>query len=271
MPGIERNVSGILLNVGINREHVDHNGTPLPEWSMLLDAGEGTYAQMVSAYGPKVDVVLQNLKCVHISHIHADHHLGIVQVLQERNTLLGAEAAARNPLLIIAPRQLERWLADYTTAVSQELHYTIVGHGALYQGNNNCPELLKEAGLVAVESINVAHCKSAVGAIIIHKDGWKLVYSGDTRPCNALVSAGQGATLLIHEATFPDDMMVQTTTKKTSCIHHIHRIPSIHHTNLSIHPSIHQPIHPYIYICMYIYISISISISPSSSFFLPHT
>ena len=30
---------------------------------------------------------------------------------------------------------------------------------------------------------------------------FKLVYSGDTRPCHELIDAGRGATILIHEAT----------------------------------------------------------------------
>ena len=30
-------------------------------------------------------------------------------------------------------------------------------------------------------------------------------YSGDTKPCQALVAAGKDATLLIHEATLEDD------------------------------------------------------------------
>lgn len=31
-------------------------------------------------------------------------------------------------------------------------------------------------------------------------------FSGDTMPCDALVEEGQGASLLIHEATIEDDM-----------------------------------------------------------------
>jgi ribonuclease Z len=31
-------------------------------------------------------------------------------------------------------------------------------------------------------------------------------YSGDTMPCDALVKAGDGATLLIHEATIDDEL-----------------------------------------------------------------
>lgn len=43
--------------------------------SILLDCGEGTYGQLYRHYGKYVDRVLLQLKCVFISHIHADHHL----------------------------------------------------------------------------------------------------------------------------------------------------------------------------------------------------
>ena len=43
--------------------------------SILLDCGEGTYGQLYRHYGKYVDRVLRRLKCVFISHIHADHHL----------------------------------------------------------------------------------------------------------------------------------------------------------------------------------------------------
>ena len=43
-----------------------------------------------------------------------------------------------------------------------------------------------------------------------------MVYSGDTRPCDALVAAGRGATLLIHEATFDDDLADDARAKRHS-------------------------------------------------------
>lgn len=44
--------------------------------SMLLDCGEGTYGQLYRHYGEFfANRVLLRLKCVFISHIHADHHL----------------------------------------------------------------------------------------------------------------------------------------------------------------------------------------------------
>jgi ribonuclease Z len=46
--------------------------------------------------------------------------------------------------------------------------------------------------------------------------GWKLVYSGDTRPCAALARAGAGATLLIHEATFAPALASHARRKRHS-------------------------------------------------------
>lgn len=37
----------------------------------------------------------------------------------------------------------------------------------------------------------VRHCKHAFGCALVHSSGWKLVYSGDTMPCEALVQMGK--------------------------------------------------------------------------------
>jgi len=46
----------------------------------------------------------------------------------------------------------------------------------------------------------------------------RIVYSGDCRPSTALASAGQGASLLIHEATFSDCLAVDAV-RKGHCTH----------------------------------------------------
>ncbi|XP_038984994.1 tRNAse Z TRZ4, mitochondrial isoform X2 [Phoenix dactylifera] len=77
-------------------------------------------------------------------------------------------------------------------------------------------EVLPAAGLEALYSVPVVHCPQAFGVVLKATErvnsvgkvipGWKLVYSGDTRPCQALIDASHGATVLIHEATFEDSM-----------------------------------------------------------------
>ncbi|KAI8335569.1 beta-lactamase-like protein [Chlamydoabsidia padenii] len=80
----------------------------------------------------------------------------------------------------------------------------------------NLDELKNLLGLSKIQAVAVDHCRYAYGLVLNHKTGWKLVYSGDTRPCDRLIEAGQGATLLIHEATLEDDMMEEAIAKKHS-------------------------------------------------------
>ena len=65
-------------------------------------------------------------------------------------------------------------------------------------------------GLSRLVSVPVTHCAHSYGIVLEGAtspggaDPWKIVYSGDTRPCDALTQAAAGATVLIHEATFED-------------------------------------------------------------------
>lgn len=45
---------------------------------------------------------------------------------------------------------------------------------------------------------------------------FKLTFSGDTLPCDELVELGRDSTLLIHEATLEDTLMVSAAQKKHS-------------------------------------------------------
>ena len=67
-----------------------------------------------------------------------------------------------------------------------------------------------------MKAVSVNHCHDAFGLVVTHRDGWKLVYSGDTRPCKALQEAGQDCTLLIHEATFEPALIEHAKAKKHS-------------------------------------------------------
>ena len=67
-----------------------------------------------------------------------------------------------------------------------------------------------------MQAVPVSHCHDAFGLVMLHKNGWKLVYSGDTRPCRALQEAGKGCTLLIHEATFEPALIEHARAKKHS-------------------------------------------------------
>lgn len=55
----------------------------------------------------------------------------------------------------------------------------------------------------STDVIQVHHTRMANG-FVIRANGKRLVFSGDTKPCDLLVEEGKDADLLIHEATFED-------------------------------------------------------------------
>jgi ribonuclease Z len=62
----------------------------------------------------------------------------------------------------------------------------------------------------------VRHCKGALALSIVFPDGFKVSYSGDCRPSDKFASIGHGSTVLIHEATFQDDMVGSALAKRHS-------------------------------------------------------
>lgn len=47
-------------------------------------------------------------------------------------------------------------------------------------------------------------------------DGFKFSYSGDCRPSKAFAEIGKGTTVLVHEATFDDELHIDAVAKKHS-------------------------------------------------------
>lgn len=244
MPSKYRNVSAIFMQ------------RSFLEASFLVDCGEGTLGQLRRRYGPAgAELAIQRLKFIWISHIHADHHVGILRILTERRRILSrglSEGATCPPLLVVGPTPLRDLLEAYRSV--EELNFTFLDcretlgdrwwgesggllggrrgktgglspfwlKGGFRGGTKGSAEgfrllktVLEESGLANLESVPVFHCKEAFGLAIEakgreetngesggeegEKRGWKVVYSGDTRPCEAMVEASRGATLLIHE------------------------------------------------------------------------
>lgn len=75
-----------------------------------MDCGEGTVGQIQRLYGPRADEIMKRIKCVAITHLHADHHLGLFGILQERRRVLGDHTT---PVLLLAPYPITSWLNYY--------------------------------------------------------------------------------------------------------------------------------------------------------------
>ncbi|XP_054784169.1 tRNase Z TRZ3, mitochondrial-like isoform X2 [Prosopis cineraria] len=261
-PSKYRNVSSIYINL-------------FSKGGLLLDCGEGTLGQLKRRYGVDgADDAVRALKCIWISHIHADHHTGLARILALRRDLL--KGFPHEPLLVVGPRQLKRYLDAYhrlenldmqfldcrhTTVAALEAYEdgepdkndsqmtvpkidsTLFAKGSRMQSYFKRPDspidknvvypvlkklkrVMQEAGLESLISFPVVHCPQAFGVVLKAAErvnslgkvipGWKIVYSGDTRPCPELVEASRGATILIHEATFEDALLEEAISRNHS-------------------------------------------------------
>jgi ribonuclease Z len=204
--------------------------------TILFDCGEGTQRQMMR-YG-----VGFSFTEVFFTHFHADHMLGITGLLrtmglQDRTapvTLYGPRGAHRIlgaamslgiernkfPVEVVEIRAGDRLRRDeYDIVVFETEHradtvgYALAEHTRLGRFH---PDRARELGVpegplwgrlhkgetVTLDDGRTVGPPDLVGA---PRRGRTLVYSGDTRPHLALLTAARGADLLIHEATFGGD------------------------------------------------------------------
>ncbi len=203
---------------------------------LLIDCAEGTQRQLLRS-----DVGLVELREIFLTHYHADHFLGLPGMLKTfalrgRETSLtvygppGLEelfASLRRifgrltyPLELVELRPgvaLER--DDYRLEAFAVEHggpafgyaliederpgrFDVAGADAL--GVPNGPErgALQRGEPVTLADGRVVSPGDVLGPA---RPGRKVVFSGDTAPCHAVLEAAVGADLLVHEATFCAD------------------------------------------------------------------
>ncbi|EGE08326.1 tRNA processing endoribonuclease Trz1 [Trichophyton equinum CBS 127.97] len=85
--------------------------------------------------------------------------------------------------------------------------------------NSPLTELLKQGtGLDAILTTPVSHCQGAKAVSLVFPTGFKVSYSGDCRPSTRFIDMGRGSTVLIHEATFDDNMLSDAVAKRHSTV-----------------------------------------------------
>ncbi|KAF8464107.1 beta-lactamase-like protein [Kalaharituber pfeilii] len=215
MPSKYRNVSATLLRIpGVG--------------SILFDCGEGTLGQLSRLYGlDELQDVLRDIKCIYISHLHADHHLGTTAVLKAwykaKHDGMPAPAIA-TPMM---PYGLSHWkkynglLGEYSDVEDfgdSWIKFLATDQIRIGEGDTlqHLESLYRALSLSEIQTAKANHCIGASTCAFTFQDGFKFAYSGDTRPTQEFVRIGQGATLLLHEATFDDELSAEAVAKKHS-------------------------------------------------------
>ncbi|GAM24240.1 hypothetical protein SAMD00019534_074150 [Acytostelium subglobosum LB1] len=199
-PSKQRNVTGHLIET-VKGEY------------MFMDCGEGTLGQVTRFFGREVTKdILTNLRLIWISHMHADHHLGVPLVLEK-----AAKARAQRPdiprLVVIGPSELIDWLEG----MKEVIHTDHIG----FKFDDPSPLIdtcLEKLNVHSINNVFVDHCPDARGLVMEMKDGFKLSFSGDTRPSDNFIKEGKCSHIMIHEATFEDGLESDAIDKKHSTI-----------------------------------------------------
>ena len=221
-PTIHRNLSGLAVKADADL--------------LLFDCGEGSQRQMIR-YGTGFSV-----NAVFFTHFHADHYLGIIGFLrtlgmmgrEEKLVLHGPAPAKRllNQAVHLGVDQLGFPLEILEVKdgdVVKRNGYSVRAVGVQHRINALGFVLEEEtrAGRFNLEQTRALGVREGPdfgrlqrGESVVALDGRtvqpsevmgpsrpgrKLVLSGDTRPCEAMVEAARNADILVHESTFSDD------------------------------------------------------------------
>lgn len=171
IPTKYRNVSSCLIN--INKKVI------------LLDCGEGTINQIDNAFGNLN--ILKELSLIIISHAHADHFLGMFSIINY------VYNSFNKKLNIIAPNNLKKYINFFN--YNNKINFI--------ESNS----LNKNIDNIIIKSCEVQH-RIYSNAFVLDINGFRLSYSGDCRPSLEFAKLAYNSDIMIHEATFNDDMEI---------------------------------------------------------------
>ncbi len=201
---------------------------------LLFDCGEGTQRQM-----SKIKISPMKINKIFITHFHGDHFLGIPGIIQSMGF-----RGRNEPLHIFGPPGLfeitEHMMSlgyftlpfdinvhevkkgivveeeDYKISCCETDH--VIPNLAYCIEEKRMPKFLRERAIEHGVKPGPDFGKLQrgipvkVGSKIIkpeyvlgeERKGRKIVYSGDTRPCDQMIKFSKDADILIHESTFED-------------------------------------------------------------------
>ena len=154
---------------------------------LLVDSGDGTLRDLI-----KIKYDFNRLKGILITHEHFDHICGLYALLnfmrlleRKRKLLIVAPKPIRHVHLLLKPPLMYR-SPTYPVEIMEVTNEDRLGLGELN-----------------VSAFSVKHEKEfpSLGYSIYDPEGFKVVVSGDTRPCENLKREVEGADIALLECT----------------------------------------------------------------------
>ena len=109
LPSLHRNVISTLVRIPYHSSQGDIRFN-----SILLDGGENTLGTFLRNFGHNMGEqarkVMKELSLIYLSHLHADHHLGIVSVINEWFLVNNED---HRKLYLIVPWQYETFISEW--------------------------------------------------------------------------------------------------------------------------------------------------------------
>ncbi len=222
VPSVERALSCVALR---------HEGDVY-----LFDCGEGAQRQMM-----RYKVSYAKVKAIFITHLHADHVLGIPGLVHTLRMI-----GRKEPLLVFGPRgtceyirgvALDHELVDARDVEENfcfkgdefsvrafPVEHGLDAYGYVFEEEEKRNFDKKKAEGLGIKGrmfgelqekgeIKIGRKRILLGEVTIPKKGRKIVYTGDTMPCKNVELASKGADVLIHDATFGDEMKEEARLK----------------------------------------------------------
>lgn len=189
-----------LLGTGCPAVHAERYGPAQivrhGDTTILIDCGSGVTQRLAQAgiSGRDIDAVI-------LTHMHSDHIVDLFQLV-----ISSWHQGRDRPQRVFGPSGTYSYVDGVVSLWQNELERRIDHErrpSALAlqtEVTEMKPGDVVEFGAMRLRAVEVDHkpVRHAYG-YVIETDEAKLVISGDTRPCDALVEAAEGADLLLHE------------------------------------------------------------------------
>jgi len=161
----------------------------------LLDLGPGAVRRL-SGMGVPHSLV----KNILITHFHPDHTADLIHFLFA--TRYPPVLEKRSPFRIIGPEGLLGLMNSFEQAYGRWIRLP----GDILSIEEMPLDASRVLGLehFTVSSARTAHTGRSLAYRLDFPAGSSLVYSGDTGPCEALITLAKGCDLLVLECSFPD-------------------------------------------------------------------